>query len=87
MTYQNKIFTHTLTNGSITIQEGALQVYLKNTGGSDATYTGDKQNANQPSTPVSLMAGEYYDFAPNGKGYPAIIIDATTTTVEITAIY
>ncbi len=84
---QNQVFTYTLTAGTITLQEGARSIYLKNTGAAAATFTGDKTNGVQPSTPVTLGVAEDFEFDPTGQGYKAIEIDATSTVVEITAIY
>jgi hypothetical protein len=87
MAIQNPVFTHTLVNGIISIQQGAKQIYLKNTGGASATYTGNKANGVQPSTPVTLGVAEDFEFESNGGGYGEVVIDASTTTVEIVAIY
>lgn len=84
---QNQVFSHTLVGGTITLQEGAREIYLNNTGSGVATWTGDKANATQPSTPVTLGVGADFEFDNTGQGYKEIIIDATLTTVEIVAIY
>jgi hypothetical protein len=84
---QNQVFSHVLTSDSIVLQEGAKQIYLKNTGAANATWTGDKSNGTQPSTPVTLGVAETFEFGETGAGYKQITIDATSTTVEIIAIY
>lgn len=92
---KNQIFTYTLTNDTIVLQEGAKQIYLKNVGDGNVYWTGDKSNSTGtptplPSTPVSLGVGQDFEFEPNGDGYKEIEIDATelaTTSVEIVAIY
>lgn len=94
-TLKNQVFTTTLTNGTITLQEGAKQIYLKNVGDGDVYWTGDKSNGDgspipTPSTPVTLGVAQTFEFEPNGDGYKAIEIDASgsaTTSVEIVAIY
>jgi hypothetical protein len=84
---QNQVFSHTLTGDSITLQEGARQIYLKNIGADAATWTGDKANGNQQPTPVTLGIAENFEFGETGAGYKQITIDATLTSVEIIAIY
>lgn len=84
---QNQVFTHTLVGSTIVLQEGAKQIYLKNSGAGVATYTGDKTNGVQPPTAVTLGVAESFEFGETGQGYKEITIDATATTVEITAIY
>ena len=86
----NHIFTFVLTNDTITLQEVAKQIYLKNVGDELIVWTGDKRNVNEASTAVSLGVAEDFEFEPNGAGYKAILIDASasaSTSVEITAIY
>lgn len=84
---QNQVFTHTLASDTIVLQEGAKQIYLKNVGAGAATYTGDKANGSQEPTAVTLGVAETFEFGETGQGYKEITIDATATTVEITAIY
>ena len=87
---ENSIFTHILTNDTIVLQEGAREIYLKNVGTDAATFTGNKTNIEQVSTPVTLGVGERFAFGETGQGYKEITIvaDATpTTSVEIVAIY
>ena len=84
---QNQVFTTRLSGDVIVLQEGARSVYLVNRGGGVATYTGDKSNETDPSTPVELGVAESFEFGDTGQGYKEITIDATATDVDITAIY
>ena len=83
----NNVFTHTLVNGSITIQQGAQIINLKNTGANPASYVGNKANGTQVSTAVTLGIAQTKSFEDTGKAYKELTIVATTTTVEIEAIY
>ncbi len=88
-TLENHIFTFTLTNGSITLQEGAKEINLKNVGDGSVTYIGDKANGAQVSGLVTIGVAETKSFPITGHGYQAITFNAigATNSVEIEAIY
>ena len=87
MALEQNIFTHTINNTTFNIQVGAIFIALKNTGGANATYTGDSSSGGQPSTAVTLGIAETFTFAMSGNSYPEVTINATGTIVEVTVIY
>lgn len=81
------VFTTVLNNEVFTIPEGARTIDLYNSGGANATFIGDTPRGGKNPTAVSLIPAQAYSFGNLGKPYPAIQINATGTTVEVTANY
>jgi len=81
------VFTTTLDNETFEIPEGARTIDLYNSGLSDASFSGDSSKGGKSSSFVTLASEQAYSFGNLGKPYPAIIINSSETTVEITANY
>jgi hypothetical protein len=81
------VFTTTLESENFTIPEGARTIDLYNSGDNDAFFIGDSSKGGKVSSSVTLVSGQAYSFGNLGKPYPAIRIDSSGTTVEITANY
>jgi hypothetical protein len=81
------VFTTTLSSETFEIPEGARTIDLYNSGLSDAFFSGDSSKGGKVSSSVTLASGQAYSFGNLGKPYPAITIDSSGTTVEITANY
>ena len=81
------VFTTTLSSETFEIPEGARTIDLYNSGLSDAFFRGDSSKGGKFSSSVTLASGQAYSFGNLGKPYPAIRIDSSGTTVEITANY
>jgi hypothetical protein len=83
-TFQKKrdfanIFTKVVTNTIYTTEENCGEVFMKNTGATNALFRGNVTNSEW----VSLGAGEAYAFGYIGLPRQPFEIDATGTIVEV----
>ena len=81
------VFTTTLNNEVFILPSGARTIDLNNVGLASATILGNGAKGGKNSTPVSLASSVAYSFGDVQKPYPAIVIDATGTQVELIANY
>lgn len=81
------VFTTTLNNEVFVLPSGARTIDLNNVGSGSATILGNGNKGNKMSSPVAIATSTAYSFGDVGKPYPAIVIDATGTQVELVANY
>jgi hypothetical protein len=81
------VFTVQLVNEIFVLPSGARTIDLNNIGGGTATYIGNTNKGGKTVSPVSIASSVAYSFGDLGKSYPEITIDATGTTVDLTANY
>lgn len=84
---ENSVLTSALSNEVAIIPQGARTIDINNTGGSTITYIGNSAQGGINLTPVSVGVAQAYSFGNTGKPYPAITIDCTGSSADITAIY
>ena len=77
--YFPNIQTKVITNTTFTTPQGLSELFMKNTGASNATFTGNVTG----SDPVTLAKGESFSLGYLGTVRAPITINATGTIVEI----
>ena len=87
MALQQEIFTQSISASSLTIQEGAVTITVKNTGAGTVFFQGNGTSGGVSSNLVSLDVGQSVTFPQSSSPYPSITIDATTSKAQIIAVY
>jgi hypothetical protein len=81
------ILTSALSNEIATIPQGARTIDIVNTGGSSITFVGNSPQGQIPLSPVTIATTQAYSFGDVGKPYPAITIDCTGSSADISVVY
>jgi len=84
---ENAVLTSALSNEIVVIPQGARTIDIVNTGSTTIFYTGNSPQGSIPLTPVGIIQKQAYSFGDTGKPYPAISIDCTGGTAEISVVY
>jgi hypothetical protein len=84
---QGSVLTIALSNEIAVIPQGARTIDIVNTGASDITFIGDSPQGTIPLTPVSIAVDQAYSFGDTGKPYPAITVDCTGSSADISVVY
>jgi hypothetical protein len=84
---QGSVLTSALTDEIAVIPQGARTIDIVNTGASDITFIGDSPQGTIPLTPVSIAVDQAYSFGDTGKPYPAITVDCTGSSADISVVY
>jgi hypothetical protein len=84
---QGSVLTSALSNEIAVIPQGARTIDIVNTGASDITFIGDSPQGTIPLTPVSIAVDQAYSFGDTGKPYPAITVDCTGSSADISVVY
>jgi len=84
---QGVVLTSALTNEVKVIPQGARTIDIVNTGATDITFIGDSPQGSIPLTPVTIAVDQAYSFGDVGKPYPAITIDCTGSSADISVVY
>ena len=81
------VLTSNLSNEIAVIPQGARTIDIVNTGGSALTFIGNSPQGLIPLTPVTIATTQAYSFGDTGKPYPAISIDCTGSSADISVVY
>ena len=81
------VLTSALSNQIATIPQGARTIDIVNTGGASITFLGNSPQGQIPLTPVTIATSQAYSFGDTGKPYPAITIDCTGGSADISVVY
>ena len=84
---QGSVLTSALSNEIAVIPQGARTIDIVNTGGSAITFIGNSPQGLIPLTPVTIATTQAYSFGDTGKPYPAISIDCTGSSADISVVY
>ena len=84
---QGSVLTSALSNEVAVIPQGARTIDIVNTGASDITFIGDSSQGVIPLTAVTIAVDQAYSFGDVGKPYPAITIDCTGSSADISVVY
>ena len=84
---ENSVLTSALSNEIVTIPQGARTIDITNTGGAPITYMGNSPQGLISLTPVSIVVDQAYSFGDTGKPYPAIVVDCTGSSADISVVY
>jgi hypothetical protein len=84
---ENTVLTSALGNEVAIIPQGARTIDIVNTGGSAITFVGNSPQGNIPLSPVTIGVAQAYSFSDTGKPYPAITIDCTGSSADISVVY
>lgn len=84
---QGSVLTSALNNEIIQIPQGARTIDIVNTGSAGITFLGDAPQGSIPLTPVTIAVDQAYSFGDVGKPYPAITIDCTGSSADISVVY
>lgn len=84
---ENSVLTSALSNQVVVIPQGARTIDITNTGSTTIYYIGNSSQGAVPLTPVGILQNQAYSFGDTGKPYPAITIDCTGGTAEISVVY
>jgi hypothetical protein len=81
------VLTSALGNEIAIIPQGARTIDIVNTGGSSITFVGNSPQGLIPLSPVTIVTTQAYSFGDVGKPYPAITIDCTGSSADISVVY
>ena len=81
------VLTSALGNEIAIIPQGARTIDIVNTGGSPITFVGNSPQGLIPLSPVTIGTTQAYSFGDVGKPYPAITIDCTGSSADISVVY
>ncbi len=84
---EGSVLTSALSNEIAVIPQGARTIDIVNTGGSTITFIGNSPQGLIPLTPVTIATTQAYSFGDTGKPYPAITIDCTGSSADISVVY
>ena len=84
---EGSVLTSALSNQIAIIPQGARTIDIVNTGGSAITFIGNSPQGLIPLTPVTIATTQAYSFGDTGKPYPAISIDCTGSSADISVVY
>lgn len=79
--------TTVLNNEVFVIPAGARNIDLYNSGGTSGKFRGNATIGGKSSVDNTLLSEQSYSLAPSDKPYGEIRVDATGTTIEVTANY
>ena len=81
------VLTSALGNEIAIIPQGARTIDIVNTGGTSITFVGNSPQGLIPLSPVTIATTQAYSFGDTGKPYPAITIDCTGGSADISVVY
>ena len=81
------VLTSALSNEIAIVPQGARTIDIVNTGGSSISFVGNSPQGLIPLTPVTIGITQAYSFGDVGKPYPAITIDCTGGSADISVVY
>jgi hypothetical protein len=84
---EGSVLTSALTNEIVIIPQGARTIDIINTGGNNITFIGNSGQGLINLTPVTIATTQAYSFSDTGKPYPAITIDCTGGSADISVVY
>jgi hypothetical protein len=84
---ENSVLTSALGNEIAIIPQGARTIDIVNTGASTITFVGNSPQGLIPLSPVTIATTQAYSFGDTGKPYPAITIDCTGGSADISVVY
>lgn len=84
---EGSVLTSALTNEIVIIPQGARTIDIINTGEIDITFIGNSGQGLINLTPVTIATTQAYSFGDTGKPYPAITIDCTGSSADISVVY
>jgi hypothetical protein len=84
---EGSVLTSSLTNEIATIPQGARTIDIVNTGASIITFIGNSAQGSINLSPVSIAVSQAYSFGDVGKPYPAITIDCSGSSADISVVY
>ena len=84
---EGSVLTSALTNEIVIIPQGARTIDIINTGDTDITFIGNSGQGLINLTPVTIATTQAYSFGDTGKPYPAITIDCTGGSADISVVY
>ncbi len=84
---EGSVLTGVLTDEVAIIPQGARTIDIINTGNSPITFTGNSSQGLINLAPVTIAISQAYSFGDVGKPYPAITIDCTGGTADISVVY
>jgi hypothetical protein len=84
---EGSVLTSALTNEIVIIPQGARTIDIINTGATDITFIGNSGQGLINLTPVTIATTQAYSFGDTGKPYPAITIDCTGGSADISVVY
>ena len=81
------VLTSSLSNEIAIIPQGARTIDIVNTGGTSITFVGNSPQGLITLSPVTIATTQAYSFGDVGKPYPAITIDCTGSSADISVVY
>jgi hypothetical protein len=84
---EGSVLTSALTNEIVIIPQGARTIDIINTGENKITFTGNSSQGLINLAPVTIAISQAYSFGDTGKPYPAITIDCTDGSADISVVY
>jgi hypothetical protein len=84
---EGSVLTSSLTDEIVIIPQGARTIDIINTGNSPITFKGNSSQGLINLTPVTIATTQAYSFGDTGKPYPAITIDCTGGSADISVVY
>lgn len=84
---EGSVLTSALSNEIAVIPQGARTIDIVNTGGVAITFIGNSPQGSISLTPVTIATTQAYSFGDTGKPYPAITIDCTGGSADISVVY
>lgn len=82
-------FTISITNASYVVPDGATEIFFENTGGANATWTGNmtKDPNGVVTTAIVLGSGKAYAYGFIGRGRKGFTVNAPATTLQISLTF
>jgi len=84
---EGSVLTIALSNEIAIIPQGARTIDIVNTGGASISFIGNSPQGLINLTPVTIGVTQAYSFGDTGKPYPAITIDCTGSSADISVVY
>ena len=84
---EGSVLTSALSNEIAIVPQGARTIDIVNTGGTSITFVGNSPQGLIPLSPVTIATTQAYSFGDVGKPYPAITIDCTGGSADISVVY
>ncbi len=84
---EGSVLTSSLSGSVFVIPQGARTIDIINTGASAITFQGNSSQGAIALTPVTIGVGQAYSFGDVGKPYPAITIDCSSSSADISVVY
>jgi hypothetical protein len=84
---EGSVLTSSLSGDIFVIPQGARTIDIINIGAGAITFQGNSPQGLIALTPVTIAVGQAYSFGDVGKPYPAITIDCTSSSADISVVY